>query len=305
MNIAPELSSKAKQALVLPHLKSSSLISLGQLCDDNCNISLDKKDMLVYKDKKLIMRGYRNKSDGLWDIPIKSTIHLDNVVHPKPKGNIYKTNTKQYPIPPFLSTLSASILSNITKLPKKRNNNINSFLSALNPIIDDNHFDNIISETTKNEYKANVILRKRQPKVTLAKYLHATCLSPVQSTFIKAIKNNQFISWPGLTPDLIQRNLPKVIATIQGHQKSERKGLQSTKNIIQEEEHITEEDDYFPTPPTPNIRQNHVCYTIIEPDTTPTAFIDLTGKFPKRSSRGHQYIMVGYHYDGNCILGPP
>ena len=163
------------------------------------------------------MRGYRNQNDGLWDIPIKSTIHLDNVIHPKPKGNIYstKTITKQYPIPHFLSTLSSSILSNSRNIqPKKCHNNMHPFLSALNPIVDDNHFEDIISQTTRNNHQVNVILRKKQPKVTLAKYLHATCLSPVQSTFVKAIKNNHFISWPGLTTDLIQRNLPKVIATI-------------------------------------------------------------------------------------------
>jgi len=33
--------------------------------------------------------------------------------------------------------------------------------------------------------------------------------------------------------------------------------------------------------------------------------MDLTGRFPKRSSCGNQYILVGYHYDGNCILGIP
>ena len=76
--------------------------------------------------------------------------------------------------------------------------------------------------------------------------------------------------------------------------------------MIQEDnDRKLDEKDYFPPPPTPNIRTNQVCYAIIQPDVTPTAFIDLMGKFPKRSSRGHQYIMVGYHYDGNYILGKP
>ena len=38
-----KLSTTAKNAIVLPILKSSSLISLRQLFDDNCNIKLDKK----------------------------------------------------------------------------------------------------------------------------------------------------------------------------------------------------------------------------------------------------------------------
>ena len=36
------LSTKAKTAIVLPHLKSANLISLGQLCDDDCQILLNK-----------------------------------------------------------------------------------------------------------------------------------------------------------------------------------------------------------------------------------------------------------------------
>ena len=38
-----KLSTTAKNAIVLPALKSSSLVSLGKLCDDKCNIELDKK----------------------------------------------------------------------------------------------------------------------------------------------------------------------------------------------------------------------------------------------------------------------
>ena len=34
-----------------------------------------------------------------------------------------------------------------------------------------------------------------------------------------------------------------------------------------------------------------------------TAYSDLTGRFPVRSTQGNEYIMVGYHYNGNYILG--
>ena len=32
------------------------------------------------------------------------------------------------------------------------------------------------------------------------------------------------------------------------------------------------------------------------------AYIDLTGRFPHRSSRGNEYILVGYHRDSNAIF---
>ena len=36
-----------------------------------------------------------------------------------------------------------------------------------------------------------------------------------------------------------------------------------------------------------------------------TAYQDLTGRFPIRSTAGNEYILVCYHYDSNCILGHP
>ena len=33
--------------------------------------------------------------------------------------------------------------------------------------------------------------------------------------------------------------------------------------------------------------------------------MDLTGRFPKKSSRGNEYIMVGCNYDANYIMGVP
>ena len=34
-------------------------------------------------------------------------------------------------------------------------------------------------------------------------------------------------------------------------------------------------------------------------------FFDLTGRFPQRSSSGTQYILIGYHWDANSIIGIP
>ena len=68
------LSAKATETTILDNLKSSSLISLGQLCDDDCKIYANKQHLMVMKDSKLILKGQRNKHDGLWDIPIPQPI---------------------------------------------------------------------------------------------------------------------------------------------------------------------------------------------------------------------------------------
>ena len=57
--------------MILTKLTSSSLISLGQLCNDDCEILLNKTTILAIKNKKVILRGTRNPNDKLWDIPIQ------------------------------------------------------------------------------------------------------------------------------------------------------------------------------------------------------------------------------------------
>ena len=48
-------------------------------------------------------------------------------------------------------------------------------------------------------------------------YYHLTLFSPPVSTWVKAIKNNYFSTWPVLTEDLVLRYLPKSEFTSYGH----------------------------------------------------------------------------------------
>ena len=54
-----------EQAHVLQDLASASLLSLGQLCDDDCHVILRKHDLKIYKKGILIATGTRNHTDGL------------------------------------------------------------------------------------------------------------------------------------------------------------------------------------------------------------------------------------------------
>mgnify|MGYP003330606412 CR=1 FL=1 len=91
--------------------------------------------------------------------------------------------------------------------------------------------------------------------------------------------------------------------TYQGHKKSEKQGLQSTKPTINAT--IEKEKDFFSTSDQPNTKSNQVCFALIDPTNVAMGYMDLTGRFPKKSSRGNQYILVGYHYDANYIHGIP
>ena len=49
LSLHPALSTTASTGTILPKLQSSWLISLGQLCDDDCDVRLCKKHLYVLK----------------------------------------------------------------------------------------------------------------------------------------------------------------------------------------------------------------------------------------------------------------
>ena len=67
-----KISAPAKTVHVLPHLQSASLASLGQLCDDNCKVLLDKHSLTATKNGNIVLRGTRNPHDGLWDVSLNT-----------------------------------------------------------------------------------------------------------------------------------------------------------------------------------------------------------------------------------------
>jgi hypothetical protein len=63
----------------------------------------------------------------------------------------------------------------------------------------------------------------------LINYLHAACFSPVKSTWIKAIKNGNFSSWPGLNEHSVEKYLSKSTSTAKGHLNQHRQNARTTK----------------------------------------------------------------------------
>ena len=76
----------------------------------------------------------------------------------------------------------------------------------------------------------NAVLRYDKTKSELAAYLHAAAGYPTKSSFITAIKNGNFLTWPGLTPELISKHLLPSIPTTKGHLKQEQQNLRSTRS---------------------------------------------------------------------------
>ena len=72
--LSGSLSIHAKKSHIFDGMHSASLISLGQLCDDEFISILDHIEINILKDSKIILKGNRNKTYRLWNIPISITL---------------------------------------------------------------------------------------------------------------------------------------------------------------------------------------------------------------------------------------
>jgi hypothetical protein len=71
LSLSPHLSSAAQSAFVLDDLKTGTLISLAQLCDDDCIAIFTRYDVKLLKNNKVVITGTR-MSNGLWSLPLGS-----------------------------------------------------------------------------------------------------------------------------------------------------------------------------------------------------------------------------------------
>lgn len=131
------------------------------------------------------------------------------------------------------------------------------------------------------------------------KFLHASFGSPPSSSFLNAIRR-KFISHRRLTSKMVAGNLPNSIATAFGHLDQTRQGQHSTRSPVVSAP--SSDDDYDSDsdsePDKPIVASVYVRIM----SSSDCNHSDLTGRFPIKSARGNQYILVsvcdGYvHYE--------
>jgi hypothetical protein len=110
-----------------------------------------------------------------------------------------------------------------------------------------NHFKLPKSNPAEKLFEANIMYKCANKKYLL-RYLHAACFILVPSMWIKAIKNGNFATWPGLTEELVQKHLPNEIDTVTCHLNQRRKNLCSTRRPAPVEP-IPDADDFKANPP--------------------------------------------------------
>ena len=96
--LAKELSKNAQHTFIVDELKTWYLLSISQLCDDDCNTIFIKFNVKILKNSKIIITGNRN-NHGLWSVylhfPTSPTPKVPQ--HPKNVANgvIYLQQTKK------------------------------------------------------------------------------------------------------------------------------------------------------------------------------------------------------------------
>jgi hypothetical protein len=81
-----------------------------------------------------------------------------------------------------------------------------------------------IKQTTNKTQQCNNAYRT-QSIPELIKFLHATVFSPTKTTWLKAIKQGFFQSWPGLTYSAANKYFPASIYMHKGHMDQIRKNV--------------------------------------------------------------------------------
>ena len=71
LSLSNKLTEKASVAYSFDNLKIGSLISIGQLCDDDCIAIFTKYDVQIIQRNEILIRGKRT-DNGLWNIPLSN-----------------------------------------------------------------------------------------------------------------------------------------------------------------------------------------------------------------------------------------
>jgi hypothetical protein len=129
----------------------------------------------------------------------------------------------------------------------------------------------------------------------LINYLHDACFSTVKSTWITAIKNGHFTSWPVLTEHYVEKHVSKYTSTTKGHLNQQRQNARTTK--FKDTKVIVTEPEL-----DHSIKTQFVYAATIDAG---QIYTYQTGRFPVVSSKGNKYIMILYDYDSNAILAQP
>ena len=255
LNLPPE----ATKCCILPNLHTS-LLSVGQFCYADCTtIFLDRKAH--------VLKNNINISSHLNSL-INNSDHALTTTRDQTNGLHIAQDAPPNPSPLVLPQL-----------------NLAHHLHPYRFINHIHHFPTTTPQLINN-------LCKMHSKYERLRCLCAACDSPVKSTFLKAIRNGNFVGWPDLNSKDVSKYLQQEDASLKGHLHRQRKNLQSTK---------PRSDSSDPEPPIIHTQSTAATKEVHCKVHAGTMFEDLCGKFPARSSKNNRYIIVFFHCNTNSI----
>jgi hypothetical protein len=181
----------------------------------------------------------------------------------------------------------------------------NLWCTPLVPVVHNNNIDTMLVKHPPSKYLPespseavhNVYELKTQ--LELIRYHHAAAGFPTKPTWYKAVKNIQFVLWPGLTAATVAKHFPESKETIKGHARKTRSGLRSIK---QKQANSIDNSDNKEIP-TVKYRDVFIkVYRVDDVNVLHNMYSNQTGCFPKKSSKDNLYIMVLVHINSGRIL---
>jgi hypothetical protein len=112
-------------------------------------------------------------------------------------------------------------------------------------------------------------------------YLHICCFSSVQDTWLKAIQNGHFATWPSVTVENVREYLQKSDATAKYHMNQISKNIWSTQPAITE-----------PTPESDMVQEDKCKFIYSAIMETNQICTDITGRFPTNYLSGNKLILI-------------
>eukprot|EP00804_Cyclotella_cryptica_P020437 CCRYP_014425-RA/>CCRYP_014425-RA protein AED:0.04 eAED:0.02 QI:0/0/0/1/1/1/2/0/1218 len=251
----------ANQVDIVPNL-TQTLLSGSKFADAGYTAVYDKDEVNFYDSNNIninatsILQGYRCPHTGLWRVPLRQltrNINDDTLILDSPCGT--KSRNTRYVVP---STEEISTL--------------------------------LAASSTREQH--SILNVYELPSIQQAiRYLHAAAGFPTKRTWMNAIRHGNYDTWPLVTIANVHKHFPQSEETQQGHMRSQRQGVRSTKTTLQ-------------APLTLPSLPHHDIF-VKTYDTRDTVYSDQTGKFPHVSSRGNRYQMILYHTDSNSIWVEP
>ena len=259
---------------IVPTLEKT-LLSVSKFVDTGYIAVYDVNEVNFYEKsavtirEKAVLHGYRCLRENIWRVqlqPIVINEKTDTILLDSPCGQQITLN--QY-IVPSTPTTQEHLKANMEQG----------------------------TDTIGNVYELPIIEQ-------IIRYLHVGAGFSTKTTWLKAIRKGNYNTCPLLTVKNVNKHFPESEETQQGHMRSQRQGVRSTKvetgiKRVEEEKKTGHKNQQAPTFPKQEDIQIKIHYT------NDTMYTDQNGNFPHISSRGNLYQIISYHVDSNPIWVEP